>query len=80
MPILIISWDHILFIAIDNKILPVQSPNNIEHNILWQYSIKCINPITTFEFVFPQKKIKNITGFERDSKTIGLISCNEIIL
>lgn len=33
----------------------------------------------TFEFVSP-KKIKNITSFERDSKTIGLISYKEIML
>lgn len=79
MPILIISWDHIFLIAIDNEKLRVQSPNNAEHNILWEYSIKCINPVTTFEFISP-KKIRNITGFERDSKTIGLISYNETIL
>lgn len=47
--------------------------------IFCEYSIKCINPIMTFEFVSP-KKIKNITSFERDSKTIGLISYNEIML
>lgn len=31
----------------------------------------------TFEFVSPKKK-KDITGFKRDSKTIGLIFYNEM--